>query len=224
MPGRIYSVEIRMADSYGNMTPLRFVLRGEEAGYYKTRSAAVKTPSLRFDVSRNLLVATAADPDTAAVGGNLTLFSGNRRLTLKPSYTAQSQNTYLYDLRAGLPDSMQFGRITKRFDRQAMIPAGREFGFSTASMSLGFNPKTLFDTLYVQTTYKQGLWTVHSPRTPLYQPLRLTLRPGGPVADPRRTAIYSVSAKEGAPTWVANGMLRAPAFRPLLKPLVSFAS
>jgi len=196
-PGQLYSVEVRLSDSYGNLTPLRFVLRGVADSYHKTRSAAVKTQNLRYDISRNLLVATAQDPDTAAVGGNLTLFKGNRRLTLKPSYTEQSQNVYLYDLRAGRPDSLQFGRITKRFDRQALIPSGREFGFSTANLALGFGPKTLFDTLYVQTSYKQGLWTVHLPRTPLYETLALTLKPETPVADPRRTAIYGVTAKGG---------------------------
>ncbi|WP_139921060.1 M23 family metallopeptidase [Hymenobacter sp. DG01] len=196
-PGQVYRVEIRMSDSYGNMTPLRFVLRGTEPAYRKTRSAAVKTQSLRYDISRNLLVATAADPDTASVGGNLTLYRGNRRLTLRPSYTEQSQNVYLYDLRAGRPDSLQFGSVTKRFDRQALIPAGREFGFSTANLNLGFGPNTLFDTLFVQTSYKQGLWTVQQPRTPLYGTLALTLKPETPVLDQRRSAIYSVTPKGG---------------------------
>ncbi|MCA8829837.1 M23 family metallopeptidase [Hymenobacter pini] len=196
-PGQLYTVEVRMSDSYGNLTPLRFVLRGVADSYHKTRSSAVKTQGLRYDISRNLLVAVAQDPDTAAVGGNLTLFRGNRRLTLKPSYTEQSQNVYLYDLRAGRPDSLQFGRITKRFERQALIPSGREFGFSTTNLALGFGPKTLFDTLYVQTSYKQGLWTVHLPRTPLYETLALTLKPETPAADPRRTAIYSVTPKGG---------------------------
>ncbi|QJX48997.1 M23 family metallopeptidase [Hymenobacter taeanensis] len=195
--GQLYNVEVRMSDSYGNMTPLRFVLRGKQPSYTKTRSAAVKTPALRYDVSRNLLVATAADPDTAAVGGNLTLYKGDRRLTLKPSYTEQSQNVYLYDLRAGRPDSMQFGRVTKRFERQALIPSGRDFSFTTANMSLGFGPKTLFDTLYIQTSYKAGLWTVHLPRTPLYQTLRMTLKPEVEVADKPRSAIYSVAANGG---------------------------
>ncbi|GAB3295428.1 M23 family metallopeptidase [Hymenobacter tenuis] len=195
--GKTYSVEVKMSDSYGNTTPLRFVLRGQEPTYHKTRSAAVKTPALRYDISRNMLVATAADPDTAAVGGNLTLFKGSRRLTLKPSYTEQSQNVYLYDLRAGRPDSLQFGNITKRFERQALIPSGQEFGFSTANLNLGFGPQTLYDTLYVQTSYKAGLWTVHQPRTPLYHTLALTLKPETPVLDQARSAIYSVTAKGG---------------------------
>ncbi|UOQ64664.1 hypothetical protein [Hymenobacter volaticus] len=190
-------MEILLADSYGNTTPLRFVLRGQQPVYYKTRSTLVKRPALRYDISRNLLVAVAADPDTAASSGPLTLFKGNRRLTLRPSYTVLSQNTYLYDLRAGLPDSMQFGSITKRFDRQALIPSGRDFAFTTGNLQLGFGPQTLFDTLFVQTSYKAGVWTVQQPRTPLYRTLSLTLRPETEVLDKTRTAIYSVTAKGG---------------------------
>ncbi|RFP63831.1 M23 family peptidase [Hymenobacter lapidiphilus] len=196
-PGKVYNVEIRLADSYGNTTPLRLVLRGEAPGYFHTRSAAVKTPALSYDVSRNLLVVTTRSADTAAVAGDVTLLRGGRRLTLRPSYTDQSQSTYLYDLRAGRPDSIRFGRLTQRFSREALIPAGREFSFATANMGLGFGPKTLFDTLYLQTSYKQGLWTVHLPRTPLYENLALTLRPDTPPADRRRSAIYSITAKGG---------------------------
>ncbi|UYZ63756.1 M23 family metallopeptidase [Hymenobacter weizhouensis] len=207
-PGQLYSVEIRLSDCYGNTTPLRLVLRGEQPAYFKTRSAAVKAPALRYDISRNLLVAVAQDPDTAAVGGPLTLYRGSRRLTLKPSYTEQSQNVYLYDLRAGRPDSLQFGRLVKRFERQAMVPSGQEFGFATAHLHLGFGPKTLFDTLYVQTSYGQGVWTVHLPRVPLYQPLRLTLKPETEVADKARSAIYSITPKGGKAyvggTWSGN--------------------
>ena len=207
--GKLYSVEILMADSYGNRTPLRFVLRGEQPAYFKTRSALVKRPTLRYDISRNLLVAVAQDPDTATMSGPLTLYKGNRRLTLKPSYTVLSENTYLYDLRAGLPDSLSFGSVNRRFDQQAMIPSGQDFAFTTSTLQLGFSPKTLFDSLYVQTSYKAGLWTVHTPRTPLYETMRLTLKPEVPVVDPRRTAIYGVTAKGGKAyvggKWDANG-------------------
>jgi hypothetical protein len=50
---------------------------------------------------------------------------------------------------------------------------------------------------------------VHTPRTPLHETLRLTLKPEAPVPDPRRTAIYGVTAKGGRAyvggKWDANG-------------------
>ncbi|GAA3930740.1 M23 family metallopeptidase [Hymenobacter algoricola] len=201
--GQVYTVEVKMSDSYGNATPLTFVLRGQKPAYTKTRSAAVKKPGLRWEVTRNILKVIAADPDTARHSGNLTLLRGSRRLELTPSYTAQSQTVYLYDLRAGRPDSLSFGGITKRFDRQALIPAGTEQGFTDSFVSLRFGPQTLFDTLYLQTSYKDGAWTVHHPRQSLYLPLGVTLKPATEVPDKEHSAVYSVNAR-GARAYVGG--------------------
>jgi len=195
--GQLYRVEVTMSDSYGNATPLSFVLRGQKPAYGKTRSAAVKKPALRWEVTRNILKVIAADPDTARQGANAVLLRGTRRLELKPSYTTQSQNVYLYDLRAGLPDSIRFGPVTKRFDRQVMIPAGTEQGFTSNFLHLSFAPQTLFDTLYLQTSYKDGTWAIQNPRQSLYLPLGVTLKPTADVPDKAHSAVYMVSANGG---------------------------
>ena len=200
--GKVYNIDILLADSYNNQTPLHLVLRGERPEYFKTRSAAVKRPALRFEVTRNLLKAVAAEPGADSVGANLVLLRGNRRLEIRPSYTQNSENVYLYDLRAGLPDSLRFGNITKKFDRQVMIPAGKETSYATAHLNLVFGPQTLFNNLYFSTAYKpeptgSGFWTVGSPLQPFYKTAVLTLKPATPPADPARTAIYSATPKGG---------------------------
>jgi hypothetical protein len=216
--GEVYTVDISLSDSYGNETPVRVVLRGQEPAYFKTRLATVRKPALRYDITRNLLRVRAADPETAAVGANLQLFRSARRLELRPSYTVNSENVYLFDLRAGLPDSMRFGPVTKKFDRQVMIPAGKETAYATARLALVFEPQTLFDNLYLSTSYKpepsgSGLWTVGSALTPLYRYLRLTLKPPVPPADLARSAIYAVSGQSRAyvgGNWDAQGHISAP--------------
>jgi hypothetical protein len=200
--GKVYNIDITLADSYNNQTPVHLVIRGEQPEYFKTRSAAVKRPALRFEVTRNLLKAVAADPSADSVAANLTLLRGNRRLEIRPSYTQNSENVYLYDLRAGLPDSIRFGGITKKFDRQVMIPAGKETSYATNHLNLVFGPETLFGNLYLSTGFKpeatgSGFWTVGSPLLPLYHTAVLTLKPATPPADPRRTAIYSATASGG---------------------------
>ena len=200
--GKVYTLDITLADSYNNQTPVRVVLRGEQPGYFKTRAAAAKRPALRFEVTRNLLKVVAADPSADSVGANLVLLRGNRRLEIRPSYTQNSENVYLYDLRAGLPDSVRFGGITKKFDRQVMIPAGKETNYATPYLSLAFGPETLFGNLYLSTGFKpeptgSGFWTVGSPLQPLYRTAVLTLKPAAPPADPPRAAIYAATAKGG---------------------------
>jgi hypothetical protein len=216
--GKLYTIDMVLADSYNNQTPVRLVLRGEKPGYFKTRSALVKKPALRYEISRNLLRAVAADPDTSAVGGNLVLFRDHKRLEIRPSYTQNSENVYLYDLRAGLPDSLQFATVKKKFDRQVMIKAGEEMGYTTAQMHLSFGPQTLFDNLYLSTSYKpeatgSGLWTIHNPSVPLYKSMAITLKPASAPADKVRTAIYSVTPKGGkgfvGGKWDDNGQITA---------------
>lgn len=216
--GKTYAIDIILADSYNNQTPLHLVLRGEQPEYFKTRSAAVKKPALRFEVTRNLLKAVATDPSADSVGANLVLLRGSRRLEIRPSYTQNGENVYLYDLRAGLPDSLRFGAITKKFDRQVMILAGKETNYATAHLNLMFGPETLFNNLYLNTTYKpedtgSGFWTVGSPLLPLYHTAVLTLKPATPPTDPARTAIYTATAKGGKAylggKWDAQGQISA---------------
>ena len=200
--GKLYTVDITLADSYNNQTPVHLVLRGEQPAYFKTRSAVVKKPALRFEIIRNLLKAVAADPSADSVASNLVLLCGNRRLEIRPSYTQKSENVYLYDLRAGLPDSLRFGDIIKKFDRQVMIPAGKETNYATAHLNLMFGPETLFDNLYLTTSFKpeatgSGFWTVSSPLLPFYKTAQLTLKPATTPTDPARTAIYTATARGG---------------------------
>ncbi len=218
-PGRIYTVDLVLADSYNNQTPLRLVLRGAVPAYFKTRSALVKKPALRYEISRNILLVKAADPDTARQAANLVLWRGRQRLELRPSYCERSETTYLYDLRAGLPDSMRFGPARKKLDRLTLIPAGRETTYATANLNLVFGPESLFRNLYFTNAYApeksgSGFWTVGHPLTPLYKPIALTLTPPRPPADPRRTAIYSAT-RAGAHAylggeWDAQGRITAP--------------
>ncbi|GAC1372712.1 MAG: hypothetical protein NVSMB30_13790 [Hymenobacter sp.] len=217
--GKVYSVDITLADSYNNQTPVHLVLRGEQPAYFKTRSAALKKPALRFEVTHNLLKVVATDASADSVGANLVLLRGSRRLEIRPSYTQNSENVYLYDLRAGLPDSLRFGNITKKFDRQVMIPAGKETSYSTAFLNLVFGPETLFGNLYLSTSYKpeasgSGFWTVGSPLSPLYKTATLTLKPATPPADPARTSIYAATLAGGKAyvggKWDEKGQITAP--------------
>jgi len=200
--GKTYSIEVTLADSYNNQTALRLVLRGERPAYFRTRAATARRPALRFEVTRNLLKAVATDLGTDSVAANLTLLRGRRRLEIRPSYTQNGESVYLYDLRAGLPDSLRFGGITKAFDRQVLIPAGKETNYATTRLNVMFGPETLFNNLYLATSFLpeptgSGFWTVGSPLQPLYKSAVLTLKPAAPPTDPARTAIYAATLRGG---------------------------
>ncbi|MGI4737397.1 MAG: M23 family metallopeptidase [Janthinobacterium lividum] len=219
-PGKVYVVDYELADSYNNKATAHLVLRGEQPTEYAVLAPAAARPAarplLRYDITRNLLRAVVTNaPTTDTVPTNLVLRRGGRQLALRPSYTKGPETTYLYDLRAGLPDSLIFNNIVKKFDRQVMIPAGKETSYTTPHLNLVFGSQTLFSPLYLNTAYRPATaaapetWIVGSPLTPLYLSLRLTLKTTTPPADRARTAIYSVTAKGGRAyvggTWDESG-------------------
>ena len=215
--GKIYNVDITLADSYNNQTAVHLVLRGEQPAYFHTGPAGARKPALRYEIVRNLLKAVAAAP-ADSVPANLTLLRGGRRLEIRPSYCQNGENVYLYDLRAGLPDSVRAGRITKKFDRQVLVPARKETSYATAHLHLVFGPETLFDNLYLNTAFRpeptgSGFWTVGSPLQPLYHAATLTLKPAAPPADLQRTAIYAATPAGGKAyvggKWDENGQITA---------------
>ncbi len=243
-PGKLYTIDIEMADSYENKAHVRLTLRGVAAvdyqelsakslaleakslkpGASKQQATSNKQPAtptrLRYEITRNLLraIATSALRDSATGRPeNLTLRRGNRQLQLRPSYSAGAETTYLYDLRAGLPDSLRLGETVLAFDRQVAIVAGQETSYATPHLNLLFAPKTLFSTLYLRTDYQPATatapetWRIGPVLSPLYLPLRLSLKPAAPVpADERaHTAIYALSARGSRAyvggTWATDG-------------------
>ncbi len=206
---KLYTIDYELADSYNNKATARLVLRGEKPADY-ARLAGPATPAakpkLSYDITRNLLRATVlhAPLDTAGQPPYLLLRRGGRRLSLRPSYSVGAATTYLYDLRAGLPDSLLFGDVRQVFDRQAMIAPGQETNYATPYANVVFGPQTLFSNFYLSTLHRADAgpaapesWTIGTALVPLYLPLRLTLKPATPPADRARTAIYSVSANGG---------------------------
>jgi hypothetical protein len=83
------------------------------------------------------------------------------------------------------------------------VPPGQETNYTTPHLSLVFGPQTLFAPLYLGTSWKPATaaapetWAVGTPTVPLYLPLRVVLKPSARPADPRRTAIYSITPTGG---------------------------
>ncbi len=206
-PGRTYDVAIRAADSYGNTTELRVVVRGEAVGFFaKGGKLPVKRAvGMTSYVDENVLV-VRAPTDSDQTPSPLQLFvpatgkTGSTRYDLRASYVVQGAATYLYDLRGGLPDSVlapgRGGRL--RFNFQAMLPSTGDHSFSTPNLTLVTAAGTLFDTLYVQTSYADEVWTVNSPMTALFRPLKVTLRPAAIPADISHMAGYSLVGKRAS--------------------------
>jgi hypothetical protein len=186
-PGAVQQVSVSLKDSYDNTTTLQFVLKGEAPAFFSTKSAAIKKPDISYEIAENLLKVVTAD--TARQAAPIQLFVQKIKYDLVPSYTQASNTVYLYDLRGGLPDSMIWNGLTRQFNLQQAIPAGTEYTFANRFMNISFPKESLFDTLYLNTGYNQGVYWINSPLTPVFHPLKVTLKAEN-IPDKSRAHVY----------------------------------
>ncbi|WP_228466603.1 M23 family metallopeptidase [Adhaeribacter swui] len=180
-PGASYPITMLFKDSYNNTTTLQFVIQGEQPVSNHTFADLVKKKKINVEVAEDILKISAAD--TGSTPKNINLFIRNKRYDLIPSYTVQSTSVYLYDLRGGLPDSIIYNGTTQKFNFRQAIPNNTDYSYADNNLALQFYPFTLFDTLYLRSNYENGVWTINDVTTPLFQPLRVTIKPEVPITD-----------------------------------------
>jgi hypothetical protein len=233
-PNTRNDVVLTLKDAYNNATTLRFTIYGRKPVYAGPVAKKPKTPQLNYEITDNILKVTAND--TAHHLRNVELFVGNLKYNLVPSYSTTGGTVYLYDLRAGIPNSVAFCGINRKLGIKQMVLPGTEFSYADNNVGLIFSPNTLYDTLYLQTGLDKDVFTVNDMFTPLFQPLKLTLKPKALPADPTKASIYSLGWGKGRSfeggSWNGNGITtntknlgkfriysdtEAPTIKPLIK-------
>jgi hypothetical protein len=188
----VYLARLEVRDAYNNLSTLDFVIRGRTSGYTKT--VAAKPPKqlqLGYEVDGSILKITAVD--TARTVRNVELYKGRKKMAVVPSYTDQSNSVYLYNLQAGLPDSVGFCGITRPFHFSNIIPSGVDYSYSNRYLDIKFGKESLFDTLILKTDYQKEVFTVQDGFTPLMGAIQITLRPQKEILDKTLSAVYAVN-------------------------------
>jgi len=187
-PGALHQVTMLLKDSYNNVSTLEFVLKGEAPAFFSTPDSKVKKPDISYEIAENLLKVVTAD--TAKKASSIQLFVSKIKYDLVPSYTQASNTVYLYDLRGGLPDSMAWGNISRKFNLQKAVPSNTEYLFANRFMNIAFQPGSLYDTLYLNSNYDKGVYSINTPLTPLFQPLKVTLKAETNIKDKSKAHVY----------------------------------
>jgi murein DD-endopeptidase MepM/ murein hydrolase activator NlpD len=188
LPGRFYPISMVLRDSYNNTTTLQFVIKGVNPDFFYTPGPPVKKADFNYEISENMLKVLAYD--TARKAQNIQLYVSKLRFELVPSYSQTSYAVYLYDLRGGIPDSMRWNNLTKKFTHSLSIPSGTEQTYTNPFINIIFNKYSLFDTLYLHTNFNNGIYSINSPTIPLFQPIKVTLKANGSVTDKTKAAVY----------------------------------
>lgn len=190
----LYDVEVRLSDLHGNQRQLRFQLKAAEPK--KELSAGQKgTSQLReAEIQENTLKFYA--PALENTSTLATVYANRMSYELAPAYMEDNQAVYLWDLRAGLPDSVDACQEAQRFNFRAMVPSSADYSLFLPEMNLHFTKNTLFDTLYLQTDYRveagQEIFTIGKDVEPMLSSMQVKLKLRQQYPDKQRTHVYNV--------------------------------
>lgn len=191
-----HEVVVNFWDSYENKSTLRFkifnvlpspvvatALAGEEnLNFSEVYGNVLKVSSLLKDGKENM----------AAIYANRLVYEQ------KPDYRLSPNAVYLWDLQRGLPDSILIGNETWKFNFRAMVPSQSTFRLFTPHADIYFPRKSLFDTLYIQTSYWQDgekeVFGISEDLFPLQRNIAVTLKPKLAYANKKRTHIYRINS------------------------------
>ena len=150
------------------------------------------------------------------VGQNrISVFANRFKYELNPSYSHKGLSYYLWDLRNGLPDSVDYCGEMKVMDFRTVVPPKGEFSFFGDQITMEFGKRTLFDTLYLQSSVKldtvnqREVFHFNHGRVPFRRNVKVTLKPNISIEDQDRTAVYVLGKKGGlgfvGGEWQDNG-------------------
>lgn len=194
-PDSTYQVKLVARDSYDNTSTLSFIVKGQQPSFTHTTSSAVKKPALGYEIMGNVLKIKA--DDTNPTPQNIELYVDGKRLLLVPSYVKNSTSVSLYDLRAGLPDSVHFCGVKENFNLQHAVPPATDYAYSNRYLKAVFDKQSLYDTLYLQTKLENGVYTIGDYFTPLHKAMTVTIRPDTSGLDLSKASVYFLGTGNG---------------------------
>jgi len=146
----IHDVHITLSDAYGNMSKVKFKLRGA-APELSTVKSKERFKPIRQSIVDNTLVFMGKKAESN--GYFAKVFANRMTYELSSSYYVDDYSVYLWDLRIGIPDSIDLCGELIYPGLEMVIPSESEFRYFKSEFDLHFYEKTLFDTLYLKTDY-----------------------------------------------------------------------
>ena len=180
-------IQIYLIDGYGNIESFETTVNNHRI---------VNKPEPRidkFEIFRNFI------HFKSSYSGNpnlVELYLANAHIDLSPYRVDKKMAYYLWDLRKGLPDSINFCGEVVKTGIYSEIPSHTETGFYNHHIDVLFTNKDLFDTLYLQFEKKydqrrnRELFSFPHEHIPLRSPVEVRLKPEK-TYDKKNSAVYA---------------------------------
>jgi hypothetical protein len=182
-------IQIYMIDGYGNLSTFETTINNHKI---------VNKPDpniYKYEIFRNFIHLKA--PHTGAPN-LIELYLANAHIDIAPYRVDKATSYYLWDLRKGLPDSINYCGEMIKTGIYSEIPSATETGFYNHHIDVLFSKNDLFDTLYLQfqKSYDQSrnyeLFKFPHQEIPLRSAVEVRLKPAENY-DQEYTRVYSLS-------------------------------
>ncbi len=192
---------INISDSFGNKTKITGNLKGATAhGYLPSRNLSQSSGDDNYQVlnkTLQLFVPLNKNPEGIAQRKIITFYANRRDYDQAPDYIADDIAVYLWDLRNGIPDSVNVCNGIKKLDLDISAAAGNSYTFYKPSMNIHIPKYALYDTVYLHTGYEhegdKEIFTVHENIIPLKASISVDLKPLSNYLNKSKTAVYSMA-------------------------------
>lgn len=200
-----HSLRVDLLDAYRNPASVHVKVKGGKASSIsKNKPDPGKSGYVILD--KTLKIFNAQRDKT----NNLVkIFANRMAYEMIPSYSLNKTDVYLWDLRHGLPDSLDLCGDMIYYDFKKMIPSYREMSYFDHDINALFPKRALFDTLFLKVNYQfdevtnREIFQVNEDLIPLRNGVTLSLKPRNSYDDKPRTSAYSLSSK-GNPSYVGG--------------------
>ncbi|MCV9386176.1 M23 family metallopeptidase [Reichenbachiella ulvae] len=189
-----HHLDIRLEDSYGNISQYRFTVNNLSTNirpYQEEMSKRKPQGELHGD-----LLELKGDLSEYNYCEAL-IYHDSTQTTLQLSYVVMDDAFYLWDMRRGLPDSVKICDQMIYFDFAGTLTEGRPSAFDGENIIIKSGSNALFDTSYIRYRYEmdsltgQELFQINNLETPLRHNVNVTLYPRK-IYDQDKAAVYSI--------------------------------
>ncbi|WP_339714072.1 M23 family metallopeptidase [Cyclobacterium amurskyense] len=192
MPGEEKSITVKLLDAYANESDLRIQFSGELAPT-DLEGINYTSGNSQIDYQENVLILNSA----AAEEGDLAIVHVNGlSMELPYAYTGRNKRTYLWDMRLGVPDSIDLCSETILPEVEARIPAGEELLFDNGEVRINFEKESLLDDLYLRIGHfeEKGLkgLTINDQFDYLWQQVSVRMKVDNFQGDTSKTHMYQL--------------------------------
>ncbi len=176
----VHKLTITLQDAYENTTIIKMKIKGTEPEVSAVNKSGSFKPYRHFVFDNTLVF---MDNKAEHNGFFANVYANRMRYELSSSYYVNDYSVYLWDLRTGIPDSIEMCGKKIYPGLEMIVPSESDFNYFKPEFDLHFYKKTLFDTLYLKTDYMDELandkefFEISENIYPLKQNMKVSLKP-----------------------------------------------